>query len=163
MQPIKLSSKTLGHISSGLYRSTANALKELISNSFDADATIVEINTNYPNFDVLTCRDNGCGMTKAEFERLMDGGIGDSTKRTDGKPEKTPSGRPVIGRIGIGLLAIAQVCAEFKVVSHHRESKTAFEAVVNLRPYRRDEIASEKVLPDGDYEIGKYQCEVVDY
>ena len=48
MKAIKLSSKTLVHISSGLYRSTANALKELVSNSFDADATVVEINTNFP-------------------------------------------------------------------------------------------------------------------
>ncbi len=61
MPSIKLSSKTLVHISSGLYRSTANALKELISNAFDADATLVEINTISPRFDTLTCKDNGTG------------------------------------------------------------------------------------------------------
>jgi HSP90 family molecular chaperone len=114
--PIKLSSKTLVHISSGLYRNTANALKELVSNSFDADAHVVHINTNYPEFDVLTCSDDGDGMELKEFIRLMDGGIGDSMKRvdeTDVAPKRTKSGRPVIGRIGIGMLAIAQVCFEF--------------------------------------------------
>ena len=131
--------------------------------SFDADATLVEINTNYPQFDILTCRDNGSGMTKDEFERLMDGGIGNSKKRADGEPEKTPIGRPVIGRIGIGMLAIAQVCYEFKVVSHHRASRTAFEAMVNLKLYRRDEIAAGEIAPEGEYEIGMYECKEVPY
>lgn len=163
MKAIKLSSKTLVHISSGLYRSTANALKELVSNSFDADATLVEINTNFPRFDALTCRDNGQGMTEAEFKRLMEGGIGNSKKRTAAGSETTPSGRPVIGRIGIGMLAIAQICVQFKVISHHQKSKTAFEAVVNLKPYRRDEIDSEEVIADGDYEIGSYDCKPIPY
>lgn len=163
MQPIKLSSKTLVHISSGLYRSTANALKELVSNSFDADATVVEINTNFPRFDALTCRDNGSGMTMKEFRRLMDGGIGNSLKRTSVTGEMTPGGRPIIGRIGIGMLAIAQVCYEFKVISHHRETRTAFEAIVDVRPNRRREVDQDDVVDDGDYEIGKYDCNKIPY
>jgi hypothetical protein len=170
--PIKLSSKTLVHISSGLYRSTANALKELVSNSFDADAKVIRINTNYPEFDVLTCSDNGNGMTKKEFEWLMDGGIGNSPKRVDEtgediKPKHTKMGRPVIGRLGIGMLAIAQVCYEFKIVSHHRESKKAFQAVLNLSPYRAIEVSAEEVSAEDEdkkeYEIGYYKCEEIDY
>jgi histidine kinase/DNA gyrase B/HSP90-like ATPase len=163
MKAIKLSSKTLVHISSGLYRSTANALKELVSNAFDADATIVEISTNYPRFDALTCHDNGSGMTMTEFTRLMDGGIGNSLKRAGVGSDTTPGGRPVIGRIGIGMLAIAQVCYQFQVVSHHRKSKTAFEATVDLRPYRREEISEAQVLESGEYEIGKYTCKPIPY
>jgi len=164
--PIKLSSKTLVHISSGLYRSTANALKELVSNAFDADANVVRINTNYPEFDVLTCTDDGNGMTEKEFKRLMDGGIGDSDKRTGATDEaldspRTKEGRPIIGRIGIGMLAIAQVCYEFKIVSHHKESKTAFEAVLNLRPYRLLEASADEQKEE--YEIGFYKCESISY
>jgi Histidine kinase-, DNA gyrase B-, and HSP90-like ATPase len=165
MPAIKLSSKTLVHISSGLYRSTANALKELISNAFDADATLVEINTNFPRFDALSCRDNGSGMSKTEFERLMEGGIGNSRKRVGLTDEKeiTPLGRPLIGRIGIGLLAIAQVCHEFKIISHHRKSRTAFEAVINLRPYRRDDIAEKDTKENVQLEVGEYTCKDVRY
>jgi len=165
MRKIKLSSKTLVHISSGLYRSTANALKELVSNAFDADATMVEIHTNFPSFDALTCRDNGRGMTKDEFERLMEGGIGNSNKRLgeSDEPELTKLGRPVIGRIGIGLLAIAQVCYQFKIVSHNRESGSAFEAFVNLKPYRRDEIAAAEIDKSAEYEIGRYTCKSIQY
>jgi Histidine kinase-, DNA gyrase B-, and HSP90-like ATPase len=164
MHPIKLSSKTLAHISSGLYRSTANALKELVSNAFDADATLVELNTNFPHFDVLTCRDNGNGMTQQEFVRLMDGGIGNSIKRigalNDGITER---GRPIIGRIGIGLLAIAQVCLEFKIISHHRVTRTAFEATVDINPYGRPDIAAAELAEKEDYEIGKYECRGLPY
>ncbi|WP_165226412.1 ATP-binding protein [Aquisphaera insulae] len=165
MPAIKLSSKTLVHISSGLYRSTANALKELISNAFDADATLVEINTNSPRFDTLTCKDNGTGMSKTEFERLMEGGIGNSRKRVGmaDDNEVTATGRPLIGRIGIGLLAIAQVCYQFKISSHHRETRTAFEAVVNLRPYRRDELASADTEKNIDLEVGQYTCKEIRY
>ena len=165
MPTIKLSSKTLVHIISGVYRSTANALKELVSNAFDADATLVEINTNSPRFDTLTCQDNGTGMSKAEFERLMEGGIGNSRKRVGKSEEKetTALGRPVIGRIGIGMLAIAQVCFHFKIVSHHRKSRTAFEAIVDLKPYRRDEVASADISENEDLEIGQYSCKAIPY
>ncbi len=165
MPTIKLSSKTLVHISSGVYRSTANALKELVSNAFDADATLVEINTNSPRFDNLTCQDNGTGMSKAEFERLMEGGIGNSQKRvgTSEDKETTALGRPVIGRIGIGMLAIAQVCFQFKIVSHHRKSQTAFEAIVDLKPYRRNEVASADMNENEDLEIGQYSCKAIPY
>ena len=77
--------------------------------------------------------------------RLMEGGIGNSKKRAKDGCETTPGGLPVIGRIGIGMLAIAQICFQFKVISHHRKSRTAFEAVVNLEPYRRDEVDSKVV------------------
>jgi hypothetical protein len=165
-KPIKLSSKTLAHISSGLYRSTANALKELVSNAFDADAHDVRINTNFPEFDVLSCWDGGDAMTKDQFIRLMEGGIGNSLKRVgetleESEPRTTAQGRPIIGRIGIGMLAIAQVCYEFKVVSHHRASKTAFEAIVNLSPYRSLEVAAEQNKEE--YEVGYYKCEDIKF
>ena len=41
MEKINVSAKIIADISSGIYRTPANALKELISNSFDADATSV--------------------------------------------------------------------------------------------------------------------------
>ena len=159
---IKLSSKTLVHISSGLYRSTANALKELISNSFDADATQVRIDTNYPEFDVLSCSDNGDGIKRHDFERIMEN-IGNSLKRVgeSSEPKLTRSGRPIIGRLGIGLLAIAQLCYKFTVESHHAESQTAFLAELNLDPGRINKIAEDTSTSESEvvFEIGFYKCE----
>ena len=81
MPKIKVHEKALAHLSRGLYRSPASALRELVSNAWDANATTVTINTNYPNFYQLSVEDDGIGFNKAAFEQLMQGGIGNSQKR----------------------------------------------------------------------------------
>ena len=68
--PIEVSSRILRHISRGIYRSPAGALKELISNSYDAGAKKVTINSNYPVIDKIIVTDNGCGITKSKFQRM---------------------------------------------------------------------------------------------
>ena len=50
MPKIRVHEKALAHLSRGLYRSPASALRKLVSNAWDANATTVAINTNYPNF-----------------------------------------------------------------------------------------------------------------
>src|SRR5262245_50913080 len=109
---ITVSSKILGHLSAGIYRTAGGALKEFVSNAFDANATRVVITTNHPSFDIISCRDNGSGIRAVDFQRIMRGGIGDSLKRVDGDRTSNLS-RPVIGRLGIGMLGIAQVCHQF--------------------------------------------------
>jgi hypothetical protein len=113
MPKIQVHEKALAHLSRGLYRSPASALRELVSNAWDADASVVRINTNYPNFLQLSIQDNGGGFTKEDFKNLMEGGIGNSQKRS----EEAPAKRPVIGRLGIGLLGIAQICPSFTISS----------------------------------------------
>jgi hypothetical protein len=88
-KPIFLSAKVFGHLSRGLYRTPAGAIKELISNSFDADATLVRIHTGFPRFETFSCEDDGTGMSVSEFERLMNRGIGSSYKRSS--PEAAAS------------------------------------------------------------------------
>ena len=186
VKPIVVSSKLLTHVSDGIYRSPGNALKELVSNAFDADAKAVRINTNYPEFDVITCSDDGVGMTLDQFEKLMGGGIGDSHKREgedirNQETKKTQKKRPIIGKLGIGMLAIAQICYDFTVISHHKGSKSAFKATINLNPRRSLEadekatkekvVAAEKTAgienPKENLQINKdvgyYSAETIDY
>src|SRR5438046_1484294 len=112
-KPIYLSAKVFGHLSQGLYRTPAGAVKELISNSFDADATLVRIHTDFPRFETFSCEDNGTGMSQEEFLRLMNRGIGSSYKRQT-TPTLTPTyQRPLIGRLGLGILSLAQICTRF--------------------------------------------------
>jgi hypothetical protein len=150
---IVVSSKIQGHISAGIYRSAGGALKELVSNAFDADATQVIITTNWPSFDIVTCRDNGTGMTPQQFETIMKGGIGDSSKRTE--TDLTPRlQRPVIGRLGIGMLGVAQICHVFQVISHcagNDGNGSAFHAKVKLADYlheKMDEVVPEETQSD---------------
>ena len=101
---VNVSSKVIRSLSSGMYRTPASALKELVSNSFDARALNVTITTNYPKFEVFTCTDDGQGMTFEQFDRIMKQ-IGGSTKRAE---SQSVGKRPLIGRIGIGLLATGE-------------------------------------------------------
>ena len=167
-QKIKVSSKILGHISAGIYRSPAGAIKELVSNAFDADATRVAITTNWPSFDIITCRDNGSGMTQKKFERIMTREIGDSAKRVgtdEDADDVTNQGRPIIGWLGIGMLGIAQICHQFKVISHHKESETAFSASVRLVDFLREEVSDispDPVTPQR-IDVGRFMIEPIDY
>ena len=167
-QKIKVSSKILGHISAGIYRSPAGAIKELISNAFDADATRVAITTNWPSFDIITCRDNGCGMTQKDFKKIMTGGIGDSTKRvaTNGDVnDLTNLQRPIIGWLGIGMMGIAQICHEFQVISHHKESQTAFRAIIQLADFLREKVKniSPEHVAKRSIDVGQFNIESIDY
>jgi len=153
---IEVSKKTLLHISEGIYRTEGSSIKELISNAFDARATKIVINTNYPNFDILTCQDNGEGMTEAEFLRIVKGGIGDSLKATASASE-----RPIIGRLGIGILAIAQICRSFTIISHNEKTKTAFKGKMIFRT-DVDKVAKEKTIKtdkNSNYDIGRWILE----
>ena len=163
-QPIYMSAKVFGHLSQGLYRTAAGAIKELISNSFDADARLVRIHTGFPRFDTFSCEDDGIGLSREEFERLMNRGIGSSYKRT-GYPAVTEVlKRPLIGRLGIGILSLAQICTRFDIVSHHSASRTAFRATIKFPPYTRQEMDKipkdlrpddEEKIHGGEYHIAK--------
>jgi hypothetical protein len=158
-KPIKLSAKVFGHISQGLYRTPAGAIKELISNAFDADSPIVKIHTGFPRFDFFSCEDSGKGLSREEFDRLMEEGIGTSFKRNP-VSELTPiSKRNVIGRLGIGLLSIAQICTEFDLISHHQGSGKAFKVTLRFPPYTKQEIdkvakgKKKTLIKGGEYKI----------
>ncbi len=163
-EEIEVSSKLLGHISAGVYRSAGRAIKELVSNAFDARATKAVITTNWPSFDIITCRDDGTGMTLTEFRRLMHGGIGESTKRLPDHNEP-PSDRPIIGWLGIGMFAVAQLCHEFKIVSHHRESGTAFQATIRVMDFLREKV--DEVDPERErkasVDVGQFQAETIPF
>lgn len=146
-EQIVVHEKALGHLTRGLYRSPASALRELVSNSWDANATEVHIETSRPSFHRITVRDNGDGFTKADFRRLM-GGFGNSDKRTRAA-KKLKFGRPTIGRLGIGLLGIAQICGSFVIRSRPRNGEKFAARVVLYDQLRsRIDVDDQSVVRD---------------
>ena len=72
----------------------------------------------------------------------MDQEIGDSDKRvtTGGSAgDVTSQGRPIIGWLGIGMLGVAQICHEFKLISHYKRDRKAFRASIRLGDFRGEE------------------------
>ncbi|MGG2196447.1 ATP-binding protein [Paenibacillus validus] len=90
---------------SGVYQPFVKAVKEIISNSYDADAETVTLEFG-PDFESLTIKDDGIGMGPIEFVRDYIR-IGKSHRKDEVTPIK---GRPRIGGKGIGFLAPARYC-----------------------------------------------------
>lgn len=161
MPKIVVHEKALAHLSRGLYRSPASALRELVSNAWDANATEVRIGTNYPLFYQLSVVDNGDGFTRDDFERIMGGGIGNSLKRPE--QETLRENRPIIGRLGIGMLGIAQICGSFVVTSKPRIGK-GFRAQVKLFDLLREKLDTndELIVKAEEVDVGEYFWEEFD-
>jgi hypothetical protein len=138
-QPIVAAQKIIADISSGVYRSPAAALKELVSNAYDADATRVTITTDPPYFRALTIQDDGSGMSIEKFLDVITH-IGGSRKRVDYQVSPKFK-RPLIGRIGIGMLAVAQLGYRFYVSSSVFGEPNRFVAEVDLEPFHKDDAA----------------------
>lgn len=139
-QQIFAAQKIIADISSGLYRSPAAAMKELVTNAYDADAEHVVIETDAPRFRNLVVRDDGSGMTIQHFIRVVTH-IGGSQKRIMGGDLTPNKQRKIIGRIGIGMLAVAQLGFRFYVSSSVKGVPTRFLAEVDLEPFHKDDAA----------------------
>lgn len=161
MPKIVVHEKALAHLSRGLYRSPASALRELVSNAWDANASEVRIGTNFPLFYQLSVVDNGDGFTREDFERIMGGGIGNSGKRNE--QETLRDNRPIIGRLGIGMLGIAQICGSFVVTSKPRTGN-GFRARVKLFDLLKEKLDAndELIVKAEEVDVGEYSWEEFD-
>jgi signal transduction histidine kinase len=99
------------------------ALSELVKNSYDADATEVEIRFGD---DSITVADNGTGMSRSDFiDHWMR--VGTVHKQNN---MVTPRGRTVTGSKGIGRLS-AQFLGEELELASKKRGQDLFEASVN--------------------------------
>lgn len=137
--PIRVTAGVILRIGAGIYHSVAGALKELVSNSYDADATAVVITTNYPDFDEIKVVDNGSGMTEKRFGVAMQN-IGSSLKGIIDQTRLSPKyKRPIIGHLGIGFMALTQICSEVSVESQLEGSDTKFVADIDFSIFDQKE------------------------
>ena len=106
------------------YRSTEYALKELVDNAWDADATVISIVLPEPmSGDPIIVDDNGVGMTEAEVrnEYLS---IANDRRSRRGSDRSALKNRRVKGRKGIGKFAGLMVASLMKVETTARGKTT---------------------------------------
>jgi Histidine kinase-, DNA gyrase B-, and HSP90-like ATPase len=141
--------QVFARITDGIYRMPSSALRELVSNAYDADARVVTIDTDAPRFDTITVRDDGNGMSAEALANLVEH-IGGSLKRRSAgsivgvtSPDdssKSPGGRRLIGKIGIGLFAVSQLTQRFQIITKERGSSQRLIATIELKQYTEDEL-----------------------
>lgn len=129
---IKVHTQILNDLSSGIYSSPATCIKELVNNSYDAEAKNVVIRVK-PLQDNITIIDDGNGMNAKDFDEDF-AWISKSNKRKKGDVSPTLS-RPLIGKIGIGFIAVNEICDELEISSSKKGEKIKFTATVNFREY----------------------------
>ncbi|WP_224548389.1 ATP-binding protein [Mesorhizobium sp. CA16] len=157
---LRTDDRVLARITDGIYRQPSSALRELISNGYDADATEMYIDTDAPRYSRIEVRDNGRGMDEVALSRLIHH-IGGSSKRTSlGKeigttsetdPNLSAGGRRLIGKIGIGLFSVSQLTSHFQIITKIKGNDYRLFADVILKTYMED--GSEKA--DGTFETGR--------
>lgn len=142
--------KVLARITDGIYRLPGSAIRELISNAYDADAENVYIETDVPRFNTMTIRDDGNGMSVSTLVNMLRH-IGGSAKRTskgiDLKVTDESDNsisfrkkRKLIGKIGIGLFSVAQLTRDFEIITKQSGTDFYLRAKVNLFNYSEDNV-----------------------
>lgn len=164
--------RVLSRITDGIYRQTSSALRELVANAYDADATEVIIQTDLPRFSEIRVRDNGIGMNVDTLEYLIHS-IGGSSKRTQkGKDlgvtdpansSLSPKGRKLIGKIGIGLFSVAHLSRSFRIITKRSGEPYRLVADIILHFHLDEDIeAAGDDFQAGEAQLWKIIAEDVD-
>ena len=118
-------------LSAATYESFPRALRELVSNAYDADATTVKVDISEQDKTILVY-DNGTGMTPDEFDFFLRiAGARRSQTRT------RQSGRIRIGQFGIGFLAMFPFCNTVEIESTVAGSSLVFLARIPVLQFFR--------------------------
>jgi hypothetical protein len=128
--------RILNELSRGTYVSYTRALKELLSNAWDALATEVQIKIA-EDLSEITILDNGTGMSEKDVrERFLR--IGGSSAGA----QIIKKGRRIIGHKGIGALSVIPICDEVRVLTTKRGSTERLEAILDIP--RLSEVAKQE-------------------
>jgi HSP90 family molecular chaperone len=108
---ITVDSKIVTILSGATYDNFPKALKEIITNSYDADASEVRITIDERG-ETITVEDNGWGLSESDFDFYLRIAGKSRTSR-----ELTISGRKRIGQFGVGFLAVFPFCRNYNIES----------------------------------------------
>jgi hypothetical protein len=99
-----------------LYSNIAAVLSEMVANAWDADADVVNLHIN-PMRDEIRITDDGQGMSSKDInDKYLNIGF---LKRAGEDSPFTTKGRHVMGRKGIGKLAVFSFAREVNVISNN--------------------------------------------
>lgn len=127
---ITVDKRIVGILSVSTYKNFPRALKEIITNSYDADALEVYINIDIEK-ETIIIEDSGKGMDSQEFGLYL---------RIAGKDRKknknsTDLGRPIIGKFGVGFLSVFPFFKNYEIESSKAGSDNILKAQIPLARY----------------------------
>ena len=122
------------------------AVSELIKNSYDADATIVDVDfiDTALQGGSLVISDDGLGMTE---EQLINGFMRISSTDKLHNPTSLRFNRTKAGRKGIGRFAAQRLGEELVIVTQTKTSEKAIRITINWNKYIVDTDISSVTFP----------------
>lgn len=137
---IKVDKKIVSLLSKSTYqKSFSSAIRELVSNAYDADALLVKINHD-SKFSYIEIEDDGNGMTKIEFEKYLTIA---GTKQTNQVTRKY--NRKRIGQFGVGFLSIFPFCEGLEITTTAENSTQVLKATIPTGDYFEEKKKSKGV------------------
>ncbi|MDP2920030.1 MAG: ATP-binding protein [Dehalococcoidia bacterium] len=127
-------------LSRSLYSDFPRAVREMVSNSYDADATVVRISINLGHKE-LTVEDNGNGMSVEQFENYLR----IAGQKYEGKMLSPKFQRKRIGRFGIGFLASFPFCESIEITSKKEGEESGFTAILPSKRFVQESESDEDV------------------
>ena len=157
---MRMSLNVLNHLGLNLYSNVPAVLSEVVANSWDADATHVDIEIAD---DKITITDDGHGMSEADInEKYLNVGY----ERRKKEQVRTPKhDRPVMGRKGIGKLSLFSIAETVVVhtVVKDREKSGFVMSVADIKVAIEKEGSTYHPEPLDEYEItlGKEGTQII--
>ncbi len=110
-------------------RSFTSAIREMVSNAYDADALSVNIGYDR-DLTVIEIEDDGNGMTRQEFKKYLT--LADSKKEQDYTRKYR---RKRIGQFGVGFLSIFPFCELIEIETTTENSVEVLKARIPAKDY----------------------------
>lgn len=124
---LKFDPKTIEHLGVKMYSTLPPALAELISNAYDADASLVEITFHEQNGEPVSIKvkDNGIGMSSEGIQDkfLV---IGRNRREEEGDQPSIKYGRKPTGKKGLGKLALFGLADSIALDTVHDNLRNKF-------------------------------------
>src|SRR5260221_3235886 len=117
-------------LSESTYENFPRALKELVTNSYDADSRNVDITVNLKE-ETITIEDDGNGMDESDFTFYLR----IAGRKREKESNFTSFGRPIIGQFGVGFLSIFPFFKSYHIETKKLGSSTIVYASIPLAKY----------------------------
>lgn len=130
---LKVDKRIVPLLSKATYENFPRALRELISNAYDADATRVTIKIGQEAKSIIL-EDNGNGMTPEQFDFYLR-----IAGRQRGKRESPKFKRKRIGQFGVGFLAVFPFTQNLEIISSAENSDVVFKASIPTSEFMRQD------------------------
>lgn len=140
---ITLGLNTLNNLGLNLYSNVPAVISEVVANSYDADAEVVEIKID-SNSNTITIADDGCGMTTKECNTKYLY-VGYDKRGTEGRITPIHQ-RHVMGRKGIGKLSLFSIANTIEVQSAKKDER----GILQKSGFVMDAGEIRKLIKNGD-------------